>query len=72
MRGAKRRTTIADDKAERPLDRVKRQFAASRPNELWVADLTFVATWAGVVYVAFVIDMFACCIIGWRVALDGC
>jgi len=68
VRGAKRRTTIADDKAERPLDRVKRQFAASRPNELWVADFTFVATWTGFVYVAFVIDVFARCIIGWRVA----
>ena len=54
--------------AERPLDLVKRQFQASRPNQLWVADFTYVATWAGFVYVAFVIDVFARRIIGWRVA----
>jgi putative transposase len=53
---------------ERPLDRVQRQFVASRPNELWIADFTFVATWAGFVYVAFVIDVFARCIVGWRVS----
>ena len=52
----------------RPLDRVNRQFHASRPNQLWVADFTYVATWAGFVYVAFVIDVFARRIIGWRVA----
>ena len=52
----------------RPLDRVNRQFQASRPNQLWVADFTYVATWAGFVYVAFVIDVFARRIIGWRVA----
>ena len=51
-----------------PLDRVNRQFQASRPNQLWVADFTYVATWAGFVYVAFVIDVFARRIIGWRVA----
>jgi transposase InsO family protein len=68
VRGRKCRTTISDDRAERPLDRVNRQFQASRPNELWVADLTYVATWAGFVYVAFVIDVFARRIIGWRVA----
>ena len=68
VRGRKCRTTIADDSAERPLDRVKRQFQASRPNQLWVADFTYVATWAGFVYVAFVIDVFARRIIGWRVA----
>jgi len=68
VRGRKCRTTIADDRAERPLDRVNRQFRASRPNELWVADFTYVATWAGFVYVAFVIDVFARRIIGWRVA----
>jgi transposase InsO family protein len=68
VRGRKCRTTIADDGAERPLDRVNRHFAASRPNELWVADFTFVATWSGFVYVAFVIDVFARRIIGWRVA----
>jgi transposase InsO family protein len=68
VRGRKCRTTIADDSAERPLDRVNRQFQATRPNELWVADFTYVATWAGFVYVAFVIDVFARRIIGWRVA----
>ena len=68
VRGRKCRTTIADDSAERPLDRVNRQFQASRPNQLWVADFTYVATWAGFVYVAFVIDVFARRIIGWRVA----
>jgi putative transposase len=68
VRGRKCRTTIADDHAERPLDRVNRQFQATRPNELWVADFTYVATWTGFVYVAFVIDVFARCIIGWRVA----
>jgi transposase InsO family protein len=68
VRGRKCRTTIADKSAERPLDLVKRQFQASRPNELWVADFTYVATWAGFVYVAFVIDVFARRIIGWRVA----
>ena len=68
VRGRKCRTTIAVDSAERPLDHVKRQFQASRPNELWVADFTYVATWAGFVYVAFVIDVFARRIIGWRVA----
>ncbi len=68
VRGRKCRTTIADDRAERPLDRVNRQFQASRPNQLWVADFTYVATWAGFVYVAFVVDVFARRIIGWRVA----
>jgi transposase InsO family protein len=68
VRGRKCRTTIADETAERPLDRVNRQFQASRPNQLWVADFTYVATWAGFVYVAFVIDVFARRIIGWRVA----
>ena len=68
VRGRKCRTTIAPNGAERPLDRVNRQFQASRPNELWVADFTYVATWAGFVYVAFVIDVFARRIIGWRVA----
>ena len=52
----------------RPLDHVNRQFRATRPNELWVADFTYVATWTGFVYVAFVIDVFARRIIGWRVA----
>ena len=68
VRGRKRRTTIPNDLAERPLDRVNRQFQASRPNQLWVADFTYVATWSGFVYAAFVIDVFARRIIGWRVA----
>jgi putative transposase len=68
VRGRKCRTTISNDAAERPLDRVNRQFKATRPNELWVADFTYVATWVGFVYVAFVVDVFARRIIGWRVA----
>jgi putative transposase len=68
VRGRKCRTTISDTRAEGPLDLVKRQFHASRPDQLWVADFTYVATWAGFVYVAFVIDVFARRIIGWRVA----
>lgn len=68
VRGRKCRTTIRNDAAERPLDRVNRQFKATRPNELWVADFTYVATWVGFVYVAFVVDVFARRIIGWRVA----
>ena len=68
VRGRRCRTTIADESADRPLDRVNRQFKASRPNELWVADFTYVATWSGFVYVAFVNDVLARRIIGWRVA----
>jgi putative transposase len=68
VRGRRKRTTIPADTAERPLDRVQRQFVASRPNQLWIADFTYVATWAGFVYVAFVIDVFARCIVGWRVS----
>jgi len=66
--GAKCRTTIADDKQDRPSDLVKRQFVAKQPNQLWVADITFVATWSGFVYVAFVIDVFSRYIVGWRVS----
>jgi len=61
-------TTVADDAAARPPDLVQREFRADRPNQLWVADLTYVATWAGFVYVAFVIDVFARSIVGWRVS----
>jgi transposase InsO family protein len=61
-------TTRADAAAARPMDRVDRQFAATRPNQLWVADFTYVATWRGFVYVAFVIDVFARRIVGWRVS----
>ena len=66
VRGRRKRTTIANDLFEKPLDRVQRRFVASRPDELWVADFTFVATWTGFVYVAFVIDVFARRIVGWR------
>ena len=62
------RTTISDSKATYPLDRVSRQFRAERPNQLWVSDLTYVSTWQGWLYVAFVIDVFARRIVGWRVS----
>jgi len=68
VRGRRCRTTIPAEVAERLLDRVQRQFNATRPNQLWVADFTYVATWAGFVYVAFVIDVFARSIVGWRVS----
>lgn len=68
VRGKRIRTTIADDAAQLPADLVKRQFKAERPNQLWVADFTYVATWSGFIYVAFVIDVFARRIIGWRAA----
>jgi len=61
-------TTIADDAAARPQDLVERNFAAERPNQLWVSDLTYVATWRGFVYVAFVIDVYSRRIVGWRVS----
>ena len=61
-------TTVADEAATRPPDLVEREFHATRPNQLWVADLTYVATWAGFVYVAFVIDVFSRAIVGWRVS----
>jgi transposase InsO family protein len=68
-RGGKRyRTTIPDAASERPADLVNREFQAERPNQLWVADFTYVSTWSGVVYVAFVIDVFARRIVGWRVS----
>jgi putative transposase len=68
VRGKGRRTTIGDEAADRPVDLVQRQFTAAHPNQLWVADFTYVATWSGFVYVAFVIDVFARRIVGWRVA----
>ena len=68
VRGKRIRTTVADEKACRPADLVNREFTASRPNELWVADFTYVSTWKGFVYVAFVIDVFARMIVGWRVS----
>jgi transposase InsO family protein len=63
-----KRTTVSDESAARPLDLVKRDFSADGPNRLWVADLTYVATWAGFVYVAFVVDVFSRRIVGWRVS----
>ena len=61
-----RRTTLPETAAPRPPDLVTRQFTATRPNQLWVADLTYIATWRGFVYVAFVIDVFSRRIVGWR------
>lgn len=68
VRGKTVRTTIPDPAAACSLDRVNRQFKAPRPNALWVSDFTYVATWTGFVYVAFVIDAFARRIVGWRVS----
>jgi transposase InsO family protein len=67
-RGRRTITTIPDDAMDRPRDAVNRNFQVSRPNALWVADLTYVATWRGFAYVAFVIDAFARRIVGWRVS----
>ena len=61
-------TTRSDESSPRPLDLVDRDFTAERPNQLWVSDLTYVATWRGFVYVAFVIDVFSRRIVGWRVS----
>ena len=66
VRGKRFKTTIADEASAYPLDLVDRDFNASRPNELWVSDLTYVSTWRGFVYVALVIDVFARRIVGWR------
>jgi putative transposase len=67
-RGKVVRTTISDMKAPCPLDRVNRQFKAERPNQLWVSDFTYVSTWQGWLYVAFVIDVYARRIVGWRLS----
>ncbi len=66
IRGKPIRTTFSDKTARSPLDRVNRQFKGPAPNRLWVSDFTYVATWQGFVYVAFVIDVFARRIVGWR------
>ncbi len=66
VRGRKFKTTVGDDSLSRPADLVDRNFKASGPNQLWVADLTYVATWRGFAYVAFVIDAFSRRIVGWR------
>ena len=68
IRGKPVKTTISNPAAPCPRDKVNRQFRASRPNALWVSDFTYVATWQGFVYVAFVIDVFARRIVGWRVS----
>jgi putative transposase len=65
-RGKPHRTTTPDAAADRPADLVERDFSASRPNQLWVADLTYVATWSGFVYVAFIVDAFSRFIVGWQ------
>ena len=68
VRGKKWRTTIADPQAPRPTDLVCRDFSAEAPNRLWLADLTYVRTWSGFVYAAFVIDAFSRFIVGWQTA----
>ena len=68
VRGKTRRTTIADPTAARAPDLVQRRFVATRPNQLWVSDFTYVASWSGAAYVAFVIDVHSRLIVGWRAA----
>jgi len=68
VRGRRLKTTVPTETADQPLDLVERDFSAERPNQLWVSDLTYVATWRGFVYVAFVIDAFSRRIVGWRVS----
>lgn len=67
VRGKGYKTTVPDFAVERPADLVERAFSASVPNQLWVADITFIATWRGPVYAAFVIDVYSRMIVGWRV-----
>ncbi|MFD5775479.1 IS3 family transposase [Streptomyces sp. PDY-4] len=68
IRGRRRRTTIPEPSAPRPPDLVDRDFTASRPDQLWVADMTYVRTWSGGAYVAFVLDVYSRMIVGWQVA----
>ncbi|WP_232788728.1 IS3 family transposase [Streptomyces odonnellii] len=68
IRGRRRRTTVPEPAAPRPPDLVDRLFTATRPNQLWVADLTYVRTWSGWVYVAFVLDVYSRTIMGWQLA----
>ncbi|TCK32460.1 integrase-like protein [Paraburkholderia sp. BL8N3] len=70
-RGKKIRTTVSDPATPCPRDRVNRQFQADRPNALWVSDFTYVSSWQGFVYVAFIIDVFARYIVGWRVSASA-
>ncbi len=67
-RGHHIRTTIPDETTPRPLDRVQRDFRATAPNRLWVADITYVRTWSGFAYTAFIIDVFSRYIVGWHVS----
>jgi Transposase and inactivated derivatives len=67
-RGKRWKTTVVDALAEKPLDRVDRQFKADHPDQLWVADFTYVPTWQDMVYVAFILDVYSRRIVGWRVA----
>ena len=67
-RGKFKRTTIADEAAARPADLVERRFAAAAPNRLWLADITYVSTWSGFCYAAFITDAFSRTIVGWRVS----
>ena len=68
VRGKRQRTTVTDENAARPADLVDRQFTATAPNRLWTADITYIPTWSGFVYAAFVIDAYSRFIVGWRVA----
>jgi putative transposase len=68
VRGKRLRTTVPNDVGERPADLVDRQFTAAAPNRLWVADLTYVSTWSGFAYTAFIVDAFSRYIVGWRVS----
>jgi putative transposase len=68
VRGKRKRTTIPAEVSARPADLVERKFTATAPNQLWIADITYVSTWRGFCYVAFVIDVFSRCIVGWRVS----
>jgi putative transposase len=68
VRGKRKRTTVPSEVSPRPADLVERNFTAAAPNHLWVADLTYVSTWSGFCYVAFVIDVFSRFIVGWRVS----
>ena len=71
VRGKTVKTTVSNPAVSCPLDRVNRQFTADRPNALWVADFTFVSTWQGFVYVAFVVDVFSRFIVGWKVSASA-
>ena len=70
-RGKAVKTTVSDTDAPCPRDRVHRQFHAERPDQLWVSDFTYVSTWAGFVYVAFIVDVFARYIVGWKVSTSA-